>query len=486
MTAMNNVSPDLSQLQALLTQKKDASGTLALGADTTGIAPLDSLFGASNVSLANADIGAPGSDWPRSFSVSGTPSGNWTLTGLAANAAISQLSLTFSQSAQGAAISFSLSTVASVTQGQTVIGFSGSLNDDNALLLQLTQPNASLPLLAVGNFAFRNRFGGWLPLDLPVFGNMPFSQIEVQASYGDASETRCDVSTGANGDWPLVQGGASLLGAAVTLASDSKVEKDQPVTQLSGKVSGSLQIGNQPWAVSVNLDGSSQVAIAVTANGGQQPALAALAGLIAGDAAAAAVTAQVANLPLAGLVLNSVDISYDWQQGKLLSSSVAATQPFVFNGTSANLLLDVALPPLAVSGKLSPDTPVKIRDVVTQYLGDATGFPDTTVTTLALSTVPSDGSYSFALAMSDVFSAGPLALNQVSVDIDKSAKATTGKMNAALTLAGVGVQVSAVYGSGWQINGSTTKDQAIDVGKLLAQLASSFNVTCPAALSEFT
>lgn len=486
MTAMNNVSPDLSQLQALLTQKKDASGTLALGADTTGIAPLDSLFGVSNVSLANADIGAPGSDWPRSFSVSGTPSGNWTLTGLAANAAISQLSLTFTQSAQGAAISFSLSTVASVTQGQTVIGFSGSLNDDNALLLQLTQPNASLPLLAVGNFAFRNRFGGWLPLDLPVFGNMPFSQIEVQASYGDASETRCDVSTGANGDWPLVQGGASLLGAAVTLASDSKVEKDQPVTQLSGKVSGSLQIGNQPWAVSVNLDGSSQVAIAVTANGGQQPALAALAGLIAGDAAAAAVTAQVANLPLAGLVLNSVDISYDWQQGKLLSSSVAATQPFVFNGNSANLLLAVALPPLAVSGKLPPDTPVKIRDVVTQYLGDATGFPDTTVTTLALSTVPSDGSYSFALAMSDVFSAGPLALNQVSVNIDKSAKATTGKMNAALTLAGVGVQVSAVYGSGWQINGSTTKDQAIDVGKLLAQLASSFNVTCPAALSEFS
>ncbi|WP_175649867.1 DUF6603 domain-containing protein [Pseudomonas sp. Marseille-P9899] len=485
MTAMNNVSPDLSQLQAQLTQKKDASGTLALGADTTGISALDTLFGASNVSLADADIGAVGSDWPRSFSVSGTPSGDWTLTGLAANAAISQLSLTFTQTAQGAAITFSLETAASVTQGKSVIGFSGNLDDDDALVLQLTPPDSNLPLLAVGNFAFRNRFGGWLPVDLPLFSNMPFSQIEVQASYGDAAETRCDVTTGVNGDWTLVQGGPSLKNASVTLASDSKVADDKPVTQLSGRVDGSLQIGGQLWAVSVNLNGSSQVAIAVKGDAGQQPALAALAGLIAGDAAAATVTTQVASLPLANLVLNSVDIAFDWQQGKLLSSSVAATLPFTFNSKPADLLLAVSLPPLDVGGKLSADTPVKIRDVVTQYLGDASGFPDTTVTTLAFSTVPSEGSYGFALAMNDVFSAGPLALDKVSVNIDKSAEATTGKMNAELTLAEVGIEVAAVYGKGWQISGSTGKDQSIDVGKLLSQLASSFGVTCPASLNEF-
>ncbi|WP_338523782.1 DUF6603 domain-containing protein [Pseudomonas batumici] len=486
MTAMNAVSQDLSQLQALLKQKIDAGGSLVLSAGTTGITALDTLFGTCEVTLASASINDPGSDWPRSFTLSGSPSGNWLLNGLGANAAISQLTLTFTQTAQSQPVSASLSSVASVTVGQSVIGLSGSLNDDAALVLQLSQPNSHLPLLAVGNFAFSNRFGGWLPADLPLFTDMPFSQIQVQARYDSDSDTQCSVTTGVNGDWSLVQGGPSLTGAWVTLTSDTKTEIDQTITSLSASIGGSLLIGGQPWSVSVTLNGSSLVTIAVSANDNRQPALAALAGLIAGDAAAATVTEAVAKLPLANLVLNDVQIAFDWQQRQLLAASVAATLPFTFNKVPADLLLAVSVPPLQLGGGLSPKTPVKIRDVVIEYLGDATGFPDTVVTQLAFDTVPSEGSYSFSLGMQDVFSAGPLALNTVSLKIDKSADATTGSMSAALTLGGVDILVEAGYDKGWQIAGSTAYGQTIAIGQLISDVASKFNVTCPAALSEFT
>ena len=484
MTAMNAVTQDLSQLQAQLKQKIDTAGNLALGAGTTGISALDSLFGACNVTLASASISDPGSAWPASFSVSGTPSGEWTLNGLGANPSLCQLTLTFTQSAQGQAISASLSSVASATLGQSSLTFSGSLDDNNALVLDLTPPDSRLPLLAVGNFAFANRFGGWLPVDLPLFADMPFKQIEVVASYGGNDDTRCAITTGVSGDWSLVQGGPSLTGAWVTLTSASQTEMDQSVTRLSGTVGGSLQIGGQPWTVTVSLNGSSQVTILVSADGNRQPALAALAGLIAGDAAATAVSDAVAKLPLANLVLDSVEIAFDWQQRQLLNASVSATLPFTFNQAPADLLLSIGLPPLQLGGNLSPMTPVKIRNVLIQYLGDAGGFPDTTVTKLAFDTVPAEGSYSFALGMTEVFSAGPLALNNVDVNIVKTSDATTGSMNANLTLAGVDIAVAAAYDKGWKISGSTAYGQPLAIGKLINDLTRQFNVSCPAAISE--
>lgn len=485
MTAMNAVTQDLSQLQAQLKQKIDASGSLALTAGSTGISALDNLFAACNVTLAGASLSDPGASWPASFTLSGSPSGQWTLNGLGANASLSQLTLTFAQSAQGQAITASLSSAASATLGQTVIPFSGSLGDDAALVLQLTTPDSHLPLLAVGNFAFANRFGGWLPVDLPLFTDMPFSQIRVQASYGGDNDTQCAITTGVSGDWSLVQGGPTLTGAWVTLASTTKTEMDQALTRLSASVGGSLLIGGQPWTVSVGLNGSSLVSIDVTAKGDQQPALAALAGLIAGDAAATAVNDAVAKLPLANLVLDSVQIAFDWQQRQLLSANVNATLPFTFNKAPADLLLSVGLPPLQLGGGLSPQTPVKVRDVVIEFLGDASGFPDTTLTALAFDTVPAEGSYSFSLALQDVFSAGPLALNSVNVALAKSADATTGKMSAELTLGGIDIAVQAGYDKGWQIAGSTAYGQVIHIGELISDVAAKFNVTCPAALNDF-
>ncbi|WP_095158776.1 DUF6603 domain-containing protein [Pseudomonas sp. Irchel 3E13] len=485
MTAMNAVTQDLSQLQGQLKQKIDASGSLALAAGTTGISALDNLFGACNVTLASASVSDPGASWPASFTVSGTPSGEWTLNGLGANASLSQLTLTFAQSAQGQAISASLSSAASATLGKTVIAFSGSLSDDAALVLQLNPPDSHLPLLTVGNFAFANRFGGWLPVDLPLFTDMPFSQIEVQANYGGDNDTACAVTTGVSGDWSLVQGGPSLTGVWGTVASATKTEMDQAVTRLSASVGGALLIGGQPWTVSVSLNGSSLVTIDVSAKGDQQPALAALAGLIAGDAAATAVNDAVAKLPLANLVLDSVQIAFDWQQRKLLSASVNATLPFTFNKVPADLLLSVGLPPLQLGGGLSPKTPVKVRDVVIEYLGDASGFPDTTVTALAFNTVPTEGSYSFSLAMQDVFSAGPLALNSVNLEIARSGGANTGKMSAELTLGGIDIAVQAGYDKGWQIAGSTAYGQVIHIGEVISDVAAKFNVTCPAALNDF-
>jgi len=484
MSAMNAVTQDLSQLQAQLKQKIDAAGNLELGAGTTGISALDSLFGACNVTLASASISDPGSTWPASFSVSGTPSGEWTLNGLGANPSLSQLTLTFAQNAQGQDIRASLSSVASATLGQSSLTFSGSLDDNAALVLDLTPPDSRLPLLAVGNFAFANRFDGWLPVDLPLFAEMSFKQIKVVAAYGGDDDTRCAVTTGVNGNWSLVQGGPSLTGVWVTLTSASQTEMDQTITRLSGTVGGSLLIGGQPWTVSVSLNGSSQVSILVSADGNRQPALAALAGLIAGDAAASAVNDAVAKLPLANLVLDSVEIAFDWQQRQLLNASVSATLPFTFNQAPADLLLSIGLPPLQLGGNLSPKTPVKIRDVLIQYLGDAGGFPDTTVSKLVFDTVPAEGSYSFALGMTEVFSAGPLALNNVDVNIAKTSDATTASMNADLTLAGVDIAVAAAYDQGWQISGSTAYGQPLAIGKLINDLTQQFNVTCPAAISE--
>lgn len=484
MTAMNALTQDLSQLQAQLKQKIDAAGSLALDASTTGISALDNLFGACNVTLASARISDPGSAWPATFTVSGTPSGAWTLNGLGAAPSLSQLTLTFAQGARGQAISASLSSVASATLGQSSLTFSASLDDNNALVLDLSPPDSRLPLLAVGNFAFANRFGGWLPLDLPLFAEMPFKQIQVVAAYGGDDDTRCAVTTGVNGDWSLVQGGPSLTGVWLTLSSASQTELDQTLTRLSGTVGGSLQIGGQPWTVSVSLNGSSQVTILVSADGNRQPALAALAGLIAGDAAASAVNDALARLPLANLVLDSVEIAFDWRQRQLLNASVNATLPFTFNQAPADLLLSVGLPPLQLGGNLSPKTPVKIRDVLIQYLGDAGGFPDTTVNKLVFDTVPAQGSYSFALGMSEVFSAGPLALNNVDVNIVKTPDATTGSMNADLTLAGVDIAVAAAYDKGWKISGSTAYGQPLAIGKLINDLTQQFKVTCPAAISE--
>ncbi|GAB7529264.1 hypothetical protein PS3A_16730 [Pseudomonas sp. 3A(2025)] len=486
MTAMNAVPQDLDQLQALLKQKIDAAGTLSLGSDTTGISTLDNLFGSCKVSLANASIAMPGSEWPRSFNVTGSPSGSWVLNGLGGNAVISQLTLSFTQAAQGQAISTSLASTASVAFGQTETVFSGSLNDDAALVLALSQPDSRLPLLAVGNFAFSNSFGKWLPTSLPLFTDMPFSQIQVLADYSSDADTQCAVTTAVNGDWSLVEGGPSLTGVWVTLASETKTELDQVLTTLSGTVGGNLLIGGEPWTVSVSLSGGSQVSILVSANDNRQPALAAIAGLITGDAAAAAVNDAVAKLPLANLVLDSVTIGFDWQQRKLLNASVSATLPFTFNQAPADLLLSIGVPPLQLAGSLSAQTPVKIRDVLIEYLGEAGGFPDTTVTRLAFNTVPGEGSFSFAFSMDDVFSAGPLVLNNLDLEIDKASTGATGKMSAELTLAGVNIAVQAGYDKGWQVSGRTAWGQTIAIGQLISDVTTKFGVTCPAALSEFT
>jgi len=484
MTAMTTTEPNLSALRDRLQQKTGATG-LALAGDTTGIATVDQFFATRGVTLGSPRFQLSDESWPRTLTVDGAAPVRWTLLGLGADAVSTRLTLTFTQASHGGTIDGSFTTDGSVTAGQTVIPLTGTLGENNTQVFQLAAA-VTLPLPSVGNFAFNNRFDGWLPTDQPIFTDMPFTEITVTAAYGSGGWAKCAVTTGVAGHWSLVQDGPRLTDVSVTLTGDTKITQGQSHTARSAAVQASLLIGGTPWDVIVALSGSSRVSIAIEAKDDHQPDLPAIAGLIAGDDAAKAVTDAIRALPLADLLLNSISIAFDWKQGKLLSADVTATLPFTFNKAPADFDLSISLPPLSLGGSLSPKTPVKIKDVISEYLGDATGFPDTAATVLDFSTIPSKGSYRFSLAMKDVFTVGPISLNDVSVEIAKDKAGTSGALAARVAIAGIDVAVAAAYSEGWAISGKTAHGQVIVVKDLISDIEDKFKVPCPEALSEFT
>lgn len=153
--------------------------------------------------------------------------------------------------------------------------------------------------------------------------------------------------------------------------------------------------------------------------------------------------------------------------------------------TIGALQLDVVLrlPGITIYGRLHNQQPVKVSDLLTSLSLPTTAVPDIlTISKADFTAALKDGFYSIALVIDNVWTAGPLSLEQISLSIVYSPyDGLTGTFGCQFGISSTAnVLLLADYGgsdTGWTFSGGLDPETPLAIGDMLAHLADKFGIS---------
>lgn len=244
-----------------------------------------------------------------------------------------------------------------------------------------------------------------------------------------------------------------------------------------------LRVGNSPrWTAFLR-----------PAAGEAFPGLAALAGWVGGQALAGAVSGGLAAVDLApgrlDAAISAVELHFDIAARSLISVEIGT---LVSLGA---LRFDVAfsLPNPRISGLLHGGDPVSVVAVLTSLSLPTGGLPAAlSISEASFTADLALGYYTAHLALSDVWTVGPVTLRHLALGLTRSANAGLGGSIEARLAVGssITLMLEAEYAdaaTGWSFEGAMWNDSEPAVADLIGSLAEDYGINAaPAALSSLS
>jgi hypothetical protein len=463
-----------------------SNGVLVLVKDLTQVGGIDNFIGSlpgQQIRLINPQIDFQDRASPPKLTLTGSISDSWKLKGLTGDGVqISGARLVFTQAQAGSMITGELFIDGAFTISSNTIALAGVLTASNSVqFTQKTQNAVSLPLLDIVNFMSDSRMGDSLPTGVAIFDNVPVTVLGVTLGYGSSEFAALSFTTDTNSDWEIITGLVSLKKVGVTLnANYSPGSLGRVRNAFSGNIHATFNIGRDFSVVLALRTRDFWELEIIPANGNILPTLADLATLAGGNDLQNSVKAGIDNIGLGEIALDSVRIGVNL--GARTLSYVRIDGHIQFAGKAANI--QVQLPDFQFGGSLSKDTPISLKEIITHYFGAADNFPEVNIAELDISAQPSISYYGVHGSIeSEELRFGPIALNQVTFDIEKSSNSLSGAIAAAFRIADTDIFISAANpgsNAGWEFKGGTGPGQQIPIGKLITDLAGKFgDVTLP-------
>ncbi len=224
-----------------------------------------------------------------------------------------------------------------------------------------------------------------------------------------------------------------------------------------------------------------------------------LAGHVGGDGLRAAVQTGVAHLGLGQISLDHVSVFFDLARKKLLSLNIDSH--LTLAGGQIDLI--TILPIFSFCGGMSQasksQTPapsaISLKALATECLGEAADLPELNITELSLFAEPGQGTYSLSVLTEEDWAwdmsgrgTGPaLTLQQLGFQVQKTQQGVTGGLNAAVSLGGFALNLSAQYqgrGAGWFFTGTAADPDGVPLSSFIQDAGQKLGASVPPALVQ--
>ena len=480
---------NLSTLSAYLLQQS-SSGSLTLASTDTQLGSELQAFLANaplKTIVLNTAAGTGVQLNGDTLTINGTSAESWPVQGLL-NRTVAMTQVTITMNGNGP------TTVAIQATGNLTLGTApapvqitsgpdnpGQWNLANSATINNLSP---LTLLALPNF-------GSLPLAIPdnvtIFQDgysVPAGKITIQYFPQTQNEMTYDFLVDApQANWAIVPNmfefaglsfGGQYFGTSLSLVVETHF------TIGSTGVTIGLQANASPnWS-----------AYMVPTTGNTFPGLADLAALIGGSSMQSTVSGGMSNMGFDtggfDAAISNITVNFNWKTFSLNSLTVISAL------TIKGIIYHVSFqfPQLVINGWLDPATPIMVDQIFTSFGLDAGTFPsDLEISQIGLFADVTNSNYSLTIVVDDEtgWQIGPLALYSLTFMVQYASSAFTGSIGAAISIADVELELEAGYGGpaqGWYFEGGTVQDSGIQLGQLIASLASDFGATVPAAIAS--
>jgi hypothetical protein len=429
---------------------------------------------------------------PQSLVIEGTLKEPWILAAVQ-HSKLSEAKVNFTFRKQGNAITgaFTMRDAKLVTNTQFAITLQGELRPDNLLHLFLGDPSdTSVSIVPVINFA-NNPGLTYLP-PLPLFQNGGVKLFDLVFGFGATDKYLFQFASQSTDDWPIA-GSLAIKKTGVTFAiSNDGPQNASRKPSFHGSIFGTVTIG-QDFFVSVGIQSPALWELEVIpANGNILPGLDDLALLIGGADLQKTIAGGLKAIDLDAIAIDGVKAGFNYQNKKL--NYIAIRSHITIAGVQINVTTQ--LPDFQLAGSLAPGSTMSIKAIIEHFFSVSDKFPEININRLNASMFPKMGMYTLDFTIStdwsyEISPGKSLSLQQVAVNIGKSAAGVSGGIAAVLGIAGVNLSVSAINTkdgntSSWAFEAKTVEDSAIPIGKLADDLLSLFNVRLPDSIKDAT
>jgi hypothetical protein len=210
------------------------------------------------------------------------------------------------------------------------------------------------------------------------------------------------------------------------------------------------------------------------------PNLLEIAAWVGGDSLKNSVDGGLKALDLDEISVDDLKIFFDIQKRKINSLSLRG------HITIAKIKFNIyiTLPDFQFGGSMDKSNSISVKSLIEHYFYAAENFPEILITDIGFVAHPSISFYSFQIVVEDdwvykISESQSFALKGIELSISKSKGQIFGSFGATLNFSGVDIILSALQSApnvGWQLDGSTGKDQNIPINVLLQELAKKFDI----------
>jgi hypothetical protein len=258
---------------------------------------------------------------------------------------------------------------------------------------------------------------------------------------------------------------------------------------LSATLIGHLTIDKVGVDVGVGLNmGDDWTAFVRPTTGSSFPGVASLADWIAGGKKPADTAGGFANLKLDAhgfdLALADVTVGFNCRTRSLNYLDIKSL--LTIGGLPLDLVLRI--PDLTLTGTLHDAKPVKVVDMLAAFGLATTAVPgDLSITAVTFTADGKNSRYTAGMTIGDVWHAGPITLEDVSVYASYVKGAVSGTFTCTFALgASTELALSAAYeDGGWVFSGSTVPGANLEIGQVIADFGAKFGITLPDVLHTF-
>ncbi len=495
------MAENLQQLKTRLDAATDGGKRLTLAAALLppgdALALVRTMPGAMLV-LDDAAIGFPDA---ATLEVGGRVAGPWSIPHIdGLTLADIDLRIAFRQGEAGGPITSAVA-IRSATLTSGVL-MAGSGQPDGTVRLGVAPDNRMIPTLPVSTVMAgitAGRQTDVVPAGLTRFDAVPFSGIDLRFGFAPEAATAIALTATVSGNWAIIDSGIFTLDdIGLTLRAIHRPSATgAPVVQSAATVRATTTIVSGTYDVAVALSGGDELELSVVPRDGRLlPALADLAAMIGGAALRSDVQRGIDLLGLGDISVDGITVRFAPAVRKLLG--VELSGHFMLAGGEVDLSVTL-WPEFGFGGGLSrrpdgtPPSGIALDALAQRVLGDAAGLPKLTVTDLAFSAYPDQGSYRISVTLSEDWTwefdgSGPaLTLRDVEFDAARTRAGVSGGLAVSFALGGFAIALSAQYrgaGAGWLLSGNGAESGSIPLGAFLSDVAAKFGIAIPDAITQ--
>jgi hypothetical protein len=488
----------LSQLKTILESNEQGDGTLPLlsnlfsiNGDNTIFAKTIDFLDSLTANQLQLTISNPvtktisGATYPQTLTLGGNISQLWPIKGIGdQELQITQLTFTFTQQAADGPIDETAGFNGTLTINGKTLSVAGNLIEDNKLKFTLppgSPPSVNFSMTEIADFAAQSSMGGYLPSGLTMFDSMAAASLDLEFGFDAAAHTSiaisCDIGST---EWEFITGYSPIKNIGVTIRGNYRPFNGTTKLSFGGDIHGTFHLG-QDYDIIIYFRGQNSWELdIIPANGNIVPGLLELAHMAGGDTLKTSVQTGLDKLKLGELSLDAIKIGFDFSGKSLKYVSILG------HITIAGVQFDAyaMLPDFQFGGALAKGSVIHIKSLVKHFFTEADAFPEIGITDLGFSAYPSAGNYTVHARIEDdwAFDIGggkTAAVKSVEFSVDKGTDGVSGSISGSFNIAGLDIFITAENdepGAGWQFTGSSATGEGIEIGTLITDIVSKFQL----------